>query len=292
MLRSMTGFGAGAAEGAGIAIRVELRAVNHRFLQAKVRLPGDLLALEGAVEAAIKQRLTRGSVSVTVRVEAADGPDGVQIDRELARRYAQTLSGLAEELGLEPGFDISRLVSLPGVLNSGPGAVEGDELRSVVMAALDEALGALVAMRETEGVALAEDLGLHASALAQIRAQIAAASPEVVRRHQQTLRERVQALLGPERPVEERDLARELALIADRADVSEEISRLEMHLVQFDTLRTEGGAVGRKLDFLVQELLREVNTIGSKCNDAQIAHWVVDAKTHVERLREQVQNVE
>ncbi|QDU69696.1 YicC/YloC family endoribonuclease [Engelhardtia mirabilis] len=292
MLRSMTGFGAGAAEGAGIAIRVELRAVNHRFLQAKVRLPGDLLALEGAVEAAIKERLTRGSISVTVRLEAAASSGGVQIDRELARRYADALMQLSGELGLEEGFDVSRLVSLPGVLQSGPLTADDDELRPLVMAALDQALAALISMRETEGAALAADLAVHAGALGEIRAKIAAASPEVVRRHQQTLHERVQALLGPERPVEERDLARELALIADRADVSEEISRLEMHLVQLDKLCAQGGAVGRKLDFLVQELLREVNTIGSKCNDAQIAHWVVDAKTHVERLREQVQNVE
>lgn len=292
MLRSMTGFGAGAAEGAGTAVRVELRAVNHRFLQTKVRLPGDLLELEGAVEAAIKERLARGSVSVTVRFEAAAGTAAVNVDRALAKNYAETVGELARELSLEAPLDAARLLTLPGVLQSGAAAIDGAALKPVVMAALTEALDALIAMREAEGQAMAADLAANADELAAIRAKIEAAAPEIVTRHQETLKQRVAALLGPERPVEDRDLARELALIADRADVSEEISRLASHLEQFGLLLAGAEAVGRKLDFLVQELLREVNTIGSKCNDAQVAHWVVEAKTFVERLREQVQNIE
>ena len=297
MLHSMTGFGASSGEEAGFELRIEVRSVNHRHLQVKTRLPQELSGLEHAFEKRARQRLERGSVTVNVALARPRGAPAVALDEDAARTYRDALSRLARELELSEGPSLSTLLGLPGVVRAQDAdAPAPDAMEKGVLALLDEALEALVAMRAQEGAALEADLRKHAAALEQVTRQVEQRMPEVVRGHQEQLRKRVDELLaGQDAKLLEQDLAREIAVLADRLDVSEELSRLASHLEQLDGLLSGGAdrsAVGRRLDFLVQEIFREVNTVGSKCSDAQVAHWVIDAKTHVERLREQLQNVE
>jgi uncharacterized protein (TIGR00255 family) len=293
----MTGFGAGAAESAGRAVRVEVRSVNHRHLQIKTRLPAELVQLETALEGVVKKTLERGSVTVTVSLERKAGRARGVIDAALAKSYHKQLVKLAREVGVRGDVDLGTLVGLPGVVG-GPDAgahpvgTPGPAEEKLAQKALREALAGLVDMREKEGKHLAADLERNARAITRITAKIEKRMPIVVRQHHESLTRRVNELLEGRSVVQEADLARELALLADRMDVREELARLASHLAQFDALLAAGGSAGRKLEFLVQELFREANTIGSKCNDTTVAHAVVDIKTHVERLREQVQNVE
>lgn len=292
MLRSMTGFGAAASEaGSGSGLRVEIRSVNHRHLVLKVRLPESLAALESEIDGRVRARCERGSVTVNVAADGAGPAGGLRVDRALARRYREDLASLAAELELGSELSLDTLLALPGVLTSqGSGAESSQE--TAVLALVEEALERMLAMRASEGAALATDLRKNARALAALATRIEKRMPRIVRAHRAALEKRLQTLLGPKLPVSAADLAREVALLADKLDVSEELTRLASHLAQLEDFLTKGTRVGRQLDFLVQEIFREVNTIGSKCSDATVAHWVIEAKTHLERLREQVQNIE
>jgi uncharacterized protein (TIGR00255 family) len=292
VLSSMTGFGAASLDAAGLLVRVEVRAVNHRGLQVKVRASGDLGTLESEVEARVRSRVARGSIVINVEVRRTGDVACQGLDVAAATRWADSLRGLAVELGLEGRVTLELLVGLPGVIaDDAAGALELDaDQRSAISACVDAALVSLDEMRGREGQALAQDLMDNAREVERIVALVRARMPEVVRAHHESLRARLAELIGASVPAA--DLAREAALIADRMDVGEELTRLDSHLFQLRTLVSEGGQVGRKLDFLAQEFFREANTTGAKCNDAQVAHLVVDLKTHIERLREQVQNVE
>jgi len=293
MLRSMTGFGASSSEAEqGFALRVEVRSVNHRHLTIKTRLGDDFSALEPDIEARVRAACERGSVSVHLSAERVGGAARARVDREAARRYLDELRGLAGELGLAPELPLASLLALPGVLATPSDGVDAEGARAAVLALLDQALERMLAMRATEGTALAADLRKNAAATARFVERVEKRMPTVVRGHKGALQKRIQELSGARHPVTPADLAREVALLSDRLDVSEELERLKSHLTQLEGLLARGGRIGRQLDFLVQEIFREVNTIGSKCSDAKVAHWVVEAKTHVERLREQVQNVE
>lgn len=296
MLRSMTGYGAASGAAGEHALAVSVKAVNHRHLQVKARLGSELAALEGEVEKRVRARLSRGAVSVHLSLERAAGVAPVCVDPALARAYVDQLRDLSRDLRLEAGLDLRTVIGLPGVMASTDEPGSGEALGPVLLSTLDEALDALVEMRAAEGAALELDLRENLAELRTLAARVAERMPIVVVEHKAALEERISELIG-DATVSQSDLAREIAVLSDRLDVSEELSRLKSHLDQFDALlgaaAAEGGeAVGRKLDFLCQELFREVNTIGSKCNDATVAHWIVDAKTHAERLREQVQNVE
>ena len=291
----MTGFGASSTvEVEGAELRVEVRSVNHRHLQLKTRAPSELTSLEPRVERRVRRELERGSVSVFVHAAKVPGSEALAIDESLAARYSSQARKLAGKLELEGGLGLDTLLSLPGVV-AGEGAPRApravERLEKKLLTLVDEAVGRLVEMRTAEGRALEADLRKHAAALNKVVARIEKRMPKVVSAHRDNLHRRVKELLGGH-DLEPADLAREVALLADRLDVSEELSRLESHLDQLAGFLDKGGRVGRKLDFLVQEIFREVNTIGSKCSDAKVAHWVVEAKTLVERLREQVQNVE
>jgi uncharacterized protein (TIGR00255 family) len=300
MLRSMTGFGAASAEAEGVVVRVELRSVNHRHLQVKARLPLDKGHLESDVEARIKQHAERGAVTVSVELQRAGGARRVGIDLDVARAWQVELKRAALHLEVEDDVTMAQLLELPGVQASAQVDESSREAEdALVLDAVSRASAELVRMRTQEGAALRADLELHARGMAELRVRIAERMPEAVRGLQVSLTERVGKLLagevvpkGARAPVAEADLAREIALIADKMDVSEELARLGSHLAQLSSFLDAKEPVGRKLDFLVQEFLREVNTIGSKCSDAAVAHMVVELKTLIERLREQVQNVE
>jgi uncharacterized protein (TIGR00255 family) len=286
----MTGFGTSTARREPLALRAEARSVNHRYLQVKTRLPAELQHLESDVEALVRKKLDRGSVVVTLIAERDGGELPVAVDFDAARRYAELLDRLARELGLPRDLGVAALVQLPGVVGAPADGRERDA--SLALGAVERAHDALIEMRASEGRSLAREMRKHCGAAVKLMAKVEKRMPQALRAHHESLRARVADLLGGKHPLSESDLAREIALLADRMDVSEELARLKSHLDQVDALLDEKGPVGRQLDFLVQELLREANTIGSKCNDAAVAQSVVELKAHIERLREQVQNVE
>jgi uncharacterized protein (TIGR00255 family) len=296
-MRSMTGFGAAqaaakAARGGGAALRVEVRTVNHKFLQVKARLPVELAFLEIEVEELVRKRLERGSVQLNVFASGPTGVETVAIQGSAAKSYKRELERLAKELGLDADVHLDTLLGLPGVVGLGvdTGALKRREKEVLELVA--RALDALEAMREVEGKAIAKDLARHANEIEKLVTRIEKRLPEVVLAHRDALTRRVGELLGGATALGPGDLAREVALLADKLDVSEEIARLRSHFAQLAAITKKPGPIGRQLDFLVQEIFRETNTIGSKCSDAPIAHAVVELKTLIERLREQVQNVE
>lgn len=292
MIRSMTGFGAASVEDGALSVRAEARSVNHRFLQVKSRLPSELAHLEGELEGVVKKHLERGAVTIHIAVERAPSATVAKLDVEVARAYRDQLRDMAKTLGIEPEIELETLVELPGVVASPDLRAEVEHEARLVEKAVRGALAKLVEMREAEGKSLFADLRKHTDGITKLVAKIEKRMPKVVAEHHKALRKRVDELLGGRDVVKKADLARELALLAERMDVSEELSRLSSHLGQLEALLAKGKPVGRELDFLVQEFLREANTIGAKCSDATIAHAVVELKTLIERLREQVQNVE
>ena len=295
----MTGFGAARAEqtlpdGAQLAVRAEIRTVNHKHLQAKVRLPQDYGVLEPVLDKLVRSKLARGSVQISLEIARTGGAPLFGVDEAVLDRYLELQRQVAERHGIAQVDSIDKLLGLPGVIVQRRAAegIEGTGPEAeLVLAVVGEALAALVQMRGVEGDAMERDLRQSADAITSMVADIEACVPDILVRHKARLVERVGELSG-NAGVTEADLAREIALLADRLDVAEEITRLKSHIDQLDALLTKGGAVGRKLDFLAQEFFREANTIGSKCSDSAVAHLVVDLKTQVERLREQVQNVE
>lgn len=291
-MRSMTGFGSASRSEKGLALRAEVRAVNHKFLQLKLRIPDELAALEPEVEARVRERLERGAVNLNVSLDSAAALAPLELDVATAQRYLQLLERLKHELKLASPVNLDDIARLPGVFHSAPDSKVVAEARAALLAVVDAALDSLAEMREREGAALAKDLAARGASIATIVARIRTRMPTVVRTHQENLHKRVAELLGPGTALAPTDLAREIALIADRLDVTEELTRLDSHLGQLGALCAKKAPVGRQLDFLVQEFLREANTIGSKCSDAEVAHAVVELKSEIERLREQVQNVE
>ena len=294
MLRSMTGFGASSSEDVDAApLRVEIRSVNHRHLAIKTKLPDELAPFEPEIERSVRSKLERGAVTVNVGGGRNARSAALVVDVEAAGRYRDQLEALARTLGIEARITLETLLELPGVLEpSANGTGDEEPTRRRLLALIETALSNLIAMREDEGRAIEAELQRHLQATEKLVGKIEKAMPRVVRGHKKNLERRVRDLVGRQTEIAETELAREIALLADRLDVSEEIARLKSHLSQLAKVIAQPGCVGRQLDFLVQEVFREVNTIGSKCSDAQIAHWVVEAKTEVERLREQVQNVE
>ncbi|MFT7668274.1 MAG: hypothetical protein ACI8X5_000964 [Planctomycetota bacterium] len=288
----MTGFGLGEAESAGLVIRVEMRSVNHRFLQTRFRLPSEFADLEPRVEQAVKKKLARGAVTMTVIVTRSAAPTSVSVDEKVAARYKKLLDKTAASLKVENDIKLSNLIALPGVISSKLDDKAHAREAKLLLSAVDKAITNLVSMRDTEGAAMEADIQKQAKAIAKLQGSVEKLMPKVVKTHFEAMLKRAGDLLENQRELDGRDMARELALIAERSDVAEEISRLDSHLQQLQTILAKGGEVGRKLDFLVQELYREANTIGSKAGDAKVAHQVVDLKTHIERIREQVQNIE
>jgi uncharacterized protein (TIGR00255 family) len=291
MIRSMTGFGAGRGSAADERIEAEVRSVNHKFCEVKARLPREMAALETDLVRRVKDRLARGGVEFTLRRSAARGALSPRVDAELAGEYARAFEAIRARLGLPGPVALADVLSAAGVVSLEERAVDLESARVAAEAALSAALDALVAMREREGAALARDLESRLAVVEGIAASLAAASPRTVEVYRARLEERVTELsrgLAPD-PVR---LATEVALFADRTDVTEEITRLGSHAAQMRGLLSSGEPAGRKMDFLVQEMHREANTVGSKSQSAEAAAAVVALKAEIERMREQVQNVE
>ena len=291
MIRSMTGFGLAEVSVGAFRARVELRSVNHRYLQAKLRVPAELTELESKIEGLVKKSLVRGSVTVTVRMERDLAASDVTVNKEVAERYAREFRPIEKALGKGAGLSVGDLARLPGVVDASSQKGSRGKESKAVLEAVKGALAELLGSREAEGESLERDLRNNLSAVEQLRVRISKRMPGVVKARQVDLSKRV-GLLLEQRGSFDADLAREVSILADKLDVSEEVVRLESHVERMSAQLDKGGELGRQLDFLVQEMFREGNTIGSKCNDAKVAHMVVDLKTHIERMREQVQNIE
>lgn len=291
MIRSMTGYGKGEATGAAGRCVVEVRTVNHRYGEVTVKLPRSFLAYEHELRKAAANRIKRGKADLFVQWEEAVGAAQVPpVNMAAARGYQAAFLELARELRLSPEIPLSLIVSQKNVLQEAAGEEQPDLLPQVLQAVL-AALDALDAMRLREGEALERDLRERRQGLAELVAQVTERAPLVVEEYEAKLRQRLTKLLN-DAELDPQRLAQEVALMADRCDVTEELVRLQSHFVQFDETLALTEPVGRKLDFLMQELNREVNTIGSKANDAQVTALVVQMKAELERMREQVQNIE
>jgi uncharacterized protein (TIGR00255 family) len=288
----MTGFGMGEAPFGTGKLSVEVRGVNHRFLDVRVRVPREMTELAPFVEQLARERLTRGRFEIGVRV------DGMQLgaallDRDRARTAFQQLCELRDELA--PGSDVplSLLSAIPDLFVSTVER-ESDALRESLRKGFDLSVKSLDEMREREGAALGLDLVKRLDTVRRIAKQVALRAPEVVDVHRRRLKERAERLrVSAELTgVDPGRLEQEIALFAERVDIQEELTRLESHCAQFTSLVASAEAIGRRLDFLLQEMAREANTVGAKSPDAPISHAIVEVKAEIERMREQVQNVE
>ncbi len=290
----MTGYGCGECACNGCKITVEVSSVNRRQGEISLSLPRELEALDPRIRDEVHHRISRGRVNVRVVLSSAarGAPRRVRIDRELARQVAREYRKLAAELKLAPDFGLDAILRAPGVQQADDPPATGEDSWPAVHQSLKGALDQLVAMRAREGQHLARELGRQVRTLRRAAQRIQARVPAVTRRYRSQLIERVREAGLALTPGDRERLLREVVIFAERADITEELARLQSHFQQFDDCTQSTAAVGRTLDFLSQEMNREINTIGSKANDAQISRLVVDMKSELERFREQVQNVE
>jgi uncharacterized protein (TIGR00255 family) len=294
MIRSMTGYGRAEVAGPRMAVSAECKSVNHRSLDIAVRLPRALSSLEIEARRLVQQTVQRGRVEISVGLSAVPGatPTPLSVSLEQAREYAAVARLVADDLDLGEGPTLEWVLDQPGVVTRDEQpALAPEEGWTMLSEAIQGALGALVAHREREGKALGDEIGALLEALAAQVAIMTGRGPIALERASTRLRERMQVLLG-DATVDEARLATEVAVWAGRTDITEELVRLRAHLDHFDRLAREGGAVGRTMDFLIQEMNREINTVGSKADDLELSQTVIGAKGTLEKLREQVQNIE
>lgn len=291
MIRSMTGYGYGRAKANGLVFTVEIRAVNHRYADICVKAPRLLLAFEAEVKKQVSAELKRGKIDVFINQESTEDSGTVPVlNQKVAQAYVDLFRQMQLQYELGGDIPLEVLINQKDVLSIKELAIDADDLRLSLRQAVDQALIGAVQMRKTEGQATLVDIQARLLLVNESLARIAARSPLVPGEWQQKLADRLQRL--SEDRVDEQRLAQELALFADRCDISEELSRFQSHLQQFADLFEQDEPVGRQLDFLLQELNRETNTMGSKSNDADLTRNVVSIKAELEKIREQVQNVE
>ncbi len=300
MLTSMTGFGAANAEEQGIICGVEIRAVNNRYFKGVIKLPDKLVPLESEIDRLLRETVARGSLVTCVTVKDQLSSSSVQINQQVLGIYIDQAKVayhlLAEGINKVENarVDVAALLSLPGVIEAGANAPDYVEThRELILRVVKEAVLKLHQMRQREGAALWADLQKHLTVIREALGKIHLLAPKVVTGYHEKLKQRVTQMVNDSKmSFNDDDLLREVALFADRADISEEIQRLGGHLDQFGHVCTQEDQGGRKLDFISQEMLREANTIASKAGDSAIARLTVDIKSAIDRIKEQVQNVE
>jgi uncharacterized protein (TIGR00255 family) len=293
MITSMTGYASAAATGGNLTVTVELRTYNSRALDLALRLPSGYADLEERVRAAIAAALTRGRVEARVQVEdASEAAATVEPDLARGRAVFAALERVRSELGVPGAVSLELLVGAGSLLKAVQPKPDIEAVGALVEGALAQALQALNDMRATEGRALARDLEMRLGLVEEALGAIRSRSADLVRHYQERLTERIAALTQGLVSIDPARIAQEAAFLADRSDISEEVVRAESHLQQFRAIMAAPAPAGRKLNFLLQELNREFNTMGSKISNAPAAHLVVDVKTELEKIREQIQNVE
>lgn len=290
-MRSMTGCGRGCRRDGDWEVTVEIRSVNHRFLDLSCRLPRNLAFLEDVVRKRLAAGVKRGHLDAYITVNnLASGQREVFVDEQLAQLYASAAKVLQPYAGGKKKLSVSRLMALEGVVQVRECAMDEEQVSALCALAVADAVEQLVEMRQREGAALREDLLSHLDNAAVLREEILDRAPRVVEEYRTKLQARLDRMLSE--PVDPTRLAQEVALMADRCAIDEELSRLDSHIHQMRSYLDAEGEIGKKMDFLIQEMNRETNTIGSKASDARIAQAVVDMKSEIEKLREQIQNVE
>lgn len=291
MPRSMTGYGRCILLRDGREVTLELKSVNHRFLDVAFRMPRSFAFLEGELRARIAKRLARGHVDVFISYKnARDDARKVRLDAQLLDAYVAALRGGGERAGLEDDLSLKDVLAMQDVLSVEEAEDDQQAMGELVMSALDAALDSMTAMRSTEGAALGADIAARLNRLDDISRALDERAPEWLEEYRSKLRARIDEICGAQ--LDEARLAQEVALIADRAAIDEETVRLRSHVSQMRALLALDEPTGRKLDFLVQEMNREVNTTGSKSSDINLTNLVVEAKSEIEKIREQVQNIE
>jgi len=298
-LKSMTGYAQAQTAENGIGLRISVRSVNHRFLDLHLRVPEGFEPLEPRIRQIIRDRVRRGHLDVTLRYELA-GPAAVAVNQEVAASYLRAVADLRTQFGMKAEPDLASILRLPGVIGSSAGAGSSDEeiarLESVVARCLTEVLDKLDQMRELEASALRDDMSGRLTSIASLAGRVGVLAERARPAFARRLESRLKDLLG-EAPIDPTRLAQEAALAAERSDVSEELARLASHVSQFESLLATASDVGKKLDFLLQEMQREANTLlsktpGNEAESLEITQLALEIKSEIEKLREQVQNIE
>lgn len=294
MIKSMTGFGRGEAVSAGKRLQVEMKSLNHRYLEIFLRMPATLFPLESEIKKKIGERFSRGKIEVSIRMDNEANQDGTQalmLNLPLVRQYYSLLSQIKEELHLPDEVTLNMMSGFRDLYV--PKEAEEDPvcLWKGLEGGLAEAMDKLTDMRITEGEALGRDLASRMNKIQQLLQIIARRAPEVVVEYRQRLSDRVRELTQG-MIIDEARIHQEVAILAEKSDITEEVVRLESHIGQFMELLAGEEAIGRKVDFLIQEMNREINTIGSKSSDSETARQVIEIKSELAKVREQIQNVE
>jgi uncharacterized protein (TIGR00255 family) len=292
-MRSMTGYGRGDCAKDGFKFTVELNSINRKQSDISINLPKEFVELEPRIRDEINAHLSRGRINVVVAYHRSNtkAEESVELDTGLAKAYSRAIQRLHKELKLEGALTLDTILRAPGVMKLAETTVDAESVWPSVETALRKAVAGLVKMREKEGKFLADDLGVRLGLLETGLDLIRKSAPEILKRYREQLHARVKEA-GLEIPIDDERLLKEVVFFADRCDISEEITRLSSHLKQFRDCLKSNEPVGRTLDFLAQEMGREINTIGSKANAAEISQQVVKMKAELEKIREQVQNIE
>ncbi len=294
MIHSMTGFGHATAESNGITVSVEMSSLNHRYLDFGIKMPAALGAFENDAKKLLQACLERGRVNVSLALEGELPKIGhVECDQNLAQQYVDKARAFAQHAGLKDDIGATSVLRLGSLWTlKAPRPEEMTDLWELATQALTGAVEKLLEMRKSEGANIWADLSERLRQIESITKDIGGRAPGIIDEYRERLKERIDSLLPTGSEIDEQRLLTEVAVFADRVDIAEELARLESHIQQFDALARQGSNVGRRLDFLLQEMFREITTIGSKARDAQISHEVVEVKGLLEKMREQVQNVE
>ena len=293
MTKSMTGFGRGEFSNGTYAFNIEIKTVNHRYNDIIVRMPKHLNYLEEKIKRLIKKNISRGRVEIYVNMEyVTESPVEVHVDTSLAKSYKAALENLLSELGIEDKIGLEDVLTLEDIVKTERKEIDEDIIWECLSKALSIALENVMNMRKEEGSVLKEDIQCQLEKIESMLSKIEERAPFIVEEYRDKLRERIRELLDEEQGLDEERLNYEVVLFADKSDINEEIVRFKSHIRQFYKSMESKEPIGRKLDFLVQEMNREINTIGSKANDLIITNCVVDIKSELEKVREQIQNIE
>ena len=292
MIKSMTGFGDGDAETADFKVHIEVKAVNQRFLETNYHMPYSMNMFENQLTKKIKEYASRGKLDINIRFQdLRDKAVTVKVDKGLVAAYGQALQEISSQLELSAPVTAAQIASYPDVLKLNEENADLEAAQPVLMQAMEQALESFVAMREAEGQNIQRDLLARIGTLENFVGELEKLAPEIVAAYRQRLENLLREYLAKE-DIEESRIIQEVALFTDKVNYTEETVRLRSHFDQFRQIITAGEPVGRKLDFLIQEMNREINTVASKANSAGAAQFVVDVKSEIEKIREQIQNIE
>lgn len=294
MIKSMTGFGRSEYTDDKRVITAEIRSVNHRYCDISVRMPRRYSFAEEKIKSTVKETVRRGKIEVSIMVENTDDNDmNIKLNTAIARQYLNSLNELKNALGMDDAVRLEYIASLPDVLKSVPDVEDEDEITRLLCATVADAVQHYDEMRKTEGVKLSEDILMRGGLIAALVKEIEERSPETVNEYAEKLKSRITEMIGGSIVATEERILLEAAVFADKVNVTEETVRLASHIQQLENIIKKGQqSDGKKLDFLVQEMNREANTIGSKANDLEITNRVLAIKSEIEKIREQVQNIE